>query len=187
MDILAGLMENLLEPWCHNGYKDVIYGVSNHNTFDTKAYWWLIYFNCLNDVLWLLVLCYLCLPRSAFVWPAMCNCGISWSISLTFVAFGQALHRKPGAAVQCRKSRYWNKVSPWNWWCDCKIRFWQICQKNGNVCFPDNIDIEWLVHFSCDNIALLKATLGSTAQFCKTVWQKALYNRTTYLQSLTKC
>ena len=57
IDILAGLMENLLEPWCHNGYKDVIYGVSNHNTFDTKTYRWgesrLIYFNCLNGVLWL--------------------------------------------------------------------------------------------------------------------------------------
>ena len=38
MDILAGLMENLLEPRCHNDYKDVIYGVSNHKTFDTKAY-----------------------------------------------------------------------------------------------------------------------------------------------------
>ena len=97
MDILAGLMENLLEPWCHNGYKDVIYDVSNHYTFDTKAYrWgesWLICFNCLNDVLWLLVLCYLCLLRIAFVWPAMCNCGISWSYSLTFVAFDPALHQ----------------------------------------------------------------------------------------------
>ena len=82
MDILVGLMENLLEPWYHNGYKDVIYGMSNNKTFDTKAHrWgesWLIYFNCLNDVLWLLVL-YLCLPRGAFVWPAMCDCGISWS------------------------------------------------------------------------------------------------------------
>ena len=59
MDILAGLIEKLLELWCQNGYKDAIYGVSNHKTFDTKAYrWgesWLIYFNCLNNVLWLLV------------------------------------------------------------------------------------------------------------------------------------
>ena len=30
MNILAGLMENLLEPGFHNGYKDVIYGVSNN-------------------------------------------------------------------------------------------------------------------------------------------------------------
>ena len=30
MDILAGLMENLLEPWRHNGYKDIICGVSSH-------------------------------------------------------------------------------------------------------------------------------------------------------------
>ena len=37
MDILVGLMENLMEPYCHNGYKDVIYGVSNHKTFGTKA------------------------------------------------------------------------------------------------------------------------------------------------------
>ena len=34
MDILAGLMENLLEPWCHTGYKDVMYGGLNHKTFD---------------------------------------------------------------------------------------------------------------------------------------------------------
>ena len=33
MDILSGLMENLLEPWCHNGCKDVIYGVPDHKTF----------------------------------------------------------------------------------------------------------------------------------------------------------
>ena len=39
------------------------------------------------------MLCYLCLPRSAFVWHAMCDCGISLSYSLTFVAFGQALHQ----------------------------------------------------------------------------------------------
>ena len=38
------------------------------------------------------MLCYLCLPCSALVWPAMCDCGISWA-SLTFVAFGQALHQ----------------------------------------------------------------------------------------------
>ena len=37
-----------------------------------------------------------------------------------------------------------------------------MCRKNGYVYFPDNIDIhvEWLIQFSCDNIALLKATLG---------------------------
>ena len=32
MDILAVLMENLLEPWCHNVYNDVIYGVSTRLT-----------------------------------------------------------------------------------------------------------------------------------------------------------
>ena len=30
MVILEGLVENLLELWCQEGYKDVIYGVSNH-------------------------------------------------------------------------------------------------------------------------------------------------------------
>ena len=39
------------------------------------------------------MLCYFYLPRGAFVWPAMCECGISRSYSLTFVAFGQALHQ----------------------------------------------------------------------------------------------
>ena len=38
MAISAVLMENLLEPRCHSGYKNVIYGVSNHTNFDTKAY-----------------------------------------------------------------------------------------------------------------------------------------------------
>ena len=41
----------------------------------------------------MLGLSYLCLPGSAFVWPAMCDCCIFWSYSLTFVAFGQALHQ----------------------------------------------------------------------------------------------
>ena len=36
MDILAGLMENLLEPRCHNGYKDVIYGVSTTKRLPQK-------------------------------------------------------------------------------------------------------------------------------------------------------
>ena len=47
MDILECLMKNLLEPWCQEGYEDVIYGVSNHKKVYTKAYrWrksWLIY------------------------------------------------------------------------------------------------------------------------------------------------
>ena len=60
---------------------------------------------------------------------------------------------KPGAAVQCRKSRYWNKASPWNWWCDCKNRFWQMYRKKWICIFPDISDIEWPVQFSCDNIA----------------------------------
>ena len=170
MDILVNLMENLLEPWYHNGYKNVIYGVSNHKTFDTKAYrWgesWLIYFNCLNDVLWLLVLCYLCLPRGAFVWPAMCDCGISWSYSLTFVAFGQALHqanRLENLVQLFNVESHAIGIKPVHGIDDTIAKF--VCdkcvEKNGYVYFPDNIDIEWLIQLSCDNIALLKATWGS--------------------------
>ena len=36
MDILEGLMENLLEQLCQDGYKDVIYGVSNHKKLTPK-------------------------------------------------------------------------------------------------------------------------------------------------------
>ena len=42
-----------------------------------------------------------------------------------------------------------------------KFVFDKCVHKNGYVYFPDNIDIEGLIQFSCDNIALLKATLGS--------------------------
>ena len=170
MDILAGLIENLLKPWCHNGYKDVIYGVSNHKTFHTKTYRWgeslLIYFNCLNDVLWLLVLCYLCLPRSTFVWPAMCDCGyISWSYSLTFVAFGQALHqanRLENLVQLFNAEIHAIGIKPVHGINDAiaKFVFDKCFEKNGCVYFPDNIDIEWRIQFSCDNIALLKATFG---------------------------
>ena len=149
-------MENLLEPWCHYGYKDVIYGVSNHKTFDTKAYrWgesWLIYFNCLNDVLWLLVLCYFCLPRSALVWPAMFDCGISWSYSLTFVAFGQALHQANRMENMVQLFDAESHAIGISQSMELMMR-WQnsfltnVSKKNGYVYFPDNIDIEWLVHF----------------------------------------
>ena len=162
-------MENLLEPWCHNGYNDVIYGVSNHKTLDTKAYrWgesWLVYFNCLTDVLWLFVLCYLCLPRSAFIWPAMCDCGISWSYSLTFVVFGQALHQanRWENLVQLFNAEIHSiGIKPVHGIDDVIAKFvFDKYVKNGYVYFPYIIDIEWLIQFSCDNIALLKATLGS--------------------------
>ena len=36
MGILEGLMENLLDPWCQDGYKDVIYGVSSHKKLTRK-------------------------------------------------------------------------------------------------------------------------------------------------------
>ena len=60
------------------------------------------------------------------------------------------------------------------------------------------IDTEWHIQFSCDNIALLKATVDSKlfTLHCSEMmaWHpssdnslKALYNRATDLQSLTKC
>ena len=48
---------------------------------------------------------------------------------------------KPGAAVQCRKSRYCNKVRRID---DAiaKFVFDKCVEKNGYVYFPDNTDIE---------------------------------------------
>ena len=40
-----------------------------------------------------------------------------------------------------------------------KYVFNKFVKRNGYV--PDNIDIEWQIQFSCDNIALLKATVYS--------------------------
>ena len=158
MDILEGLMESLLELWCHDGYKYVMYGVSNHKKFDTKAYrWgesWLIYFKCLTGVLWLLVLCYLCLPRSAFVWPTMCDCGMSWSYSLTFFfAFGQALHqtnRLENLVQLFNAESHAIGIKPVHGIDDAiaKYVFDKCVEKNWYVYVPDNIDIEWLIQFS---------------------------------------
>ena len=36
MDILPGLVEKMLEPRCHNGYIDVIYGVSTTKRLTQK-------------------------------------------------------------------------------------------------------------------------------------------------------
>ena len=65
-----------------------------------------------------------------------------------------------------------------------------LSQEMDIVYVPYNIDTEWLIQFSCDNIALLKATvdiqlfiLHYTEIVHCTVWQKALYNRATGLQS----
>ena len=41
---------------------------------------WMLYFNCLLAVIWLLV----SLPRGAVWWFAVCDCGISWPYSLMF-------------------------------------------------------------------------------------------------------
>ena len=39
--------------------------------------------------------------------------------------------------------------------------FAKFVKRNGYVYVPDNIDTEWLIQFSYDNIALLKATVDS--------------------------
>ena len=44
---------------------------------------WLLCFNCRPDVL-LYCICSVALPHSAVGWSAVCNCGISWSYSLTY-------------------------------------------------------------------------------------------------------
>ena len=54
---------------------------------------------------WLLVLCYLCLPRSAFVWLAMCDCGISWSYSLLLLLV-----------------QLYTKQTYWTTWCSCSMQ-----------------------------------------------------------------
>ena len=106
------------------------------------------------------MLCYLCLPRGAFVWPAMCDCGISWSYSLTFVAFGRALHqanRLENLVQLFNAESHAIGIKPVHGIDDAIAKYFltNVSKKNGYVYFPDNIGI-----FSCDNIALLKATFG---------------------------
>ena len=90
----------------------------------------------------------------------MCDCGISWSYSLTFVSFGQGLHQA---------NRLNNLVQLFNAESHAigiksvheiddaiaKFVFDKCVEKNWYVYFPDNSEIEWLIQFSCDNIALL--------------------------------
>ena len=42
-----------------------------------------------------------------------------------------------------------------------KYVFDKFVKRNGYVYVPDDIDTEWLIQFSCDNFALLKATVDS--------------------------
>ena len=42
-----------------------------------------------------------------------------------------------------------------------KYVFDKFVKRNGYVYVPDNIDTEWHIQFSCDNIALQKATVDS--------------------------
>ena len=44
-----------------------------------------------------------------------------------------------------------------------KYVFNKFVKRNGYV--PDNIDTEWQIQFSCDNIALLKATVYTEPKF----------------------
>ena len=100
-----------------------------------------MYCDCLS-------LCYLCLPRSAFVSPAMCYCGISLSYSLTFVAFGQALHQ--ASRLENLVQLFINAeshaigIKPVHGIGDAtaKFVFDKCVEINGYVYFPDNIDIE---------------------------------------------
>ena len=55
---------------------------------------WLLYFNCLLAISG--CRCSVSLPHGAFGWSAVCDCGISWSYSLTFL-FGS---QYSNAAVQ---------------------------------------------------------------------------------------
>ena len=93
------------------------------------------------------MLFYLCLPRSALVWPAMCACGISWSYSLTFVAFGQALHKaiRLETLVQLFNAEsHAIGIKPVHGIDDAiaKFVFDKCVEQNVYVYFPDNIDIE---------------------------------------------
>ena len=92
------------------------------------------------------MLCYLSLPHGAFVWPAMCDCGISISYSLTFVAFGQALHhanRLENLVQLFNAESHYIRIKPVHG-IDVAIAklVFDKCVKNGYEYFPDNIDIE---------------------------------------------
>ena len=108
------------------------------------------------------VLCYLCIPRWALVWPAMCYCDISLSYSL--FCFGQVLHQATrlenlvqlfnaeSHAIGIKPVHRIDDVSG-------KYVFDKFVKRHGYV--PDNSDTEWYKQFSLDIIAFLKATVDS--------------------------
>ena len=76
----------------------------------------------------------------------MCDCSISWSYSLPFVAFGQALHQANilKNLVQLNNAEsHAIRIKPVHGIDDAiaKFIFDKCVEKNGYVYFPDNIDI----------------------------------------------
>ena len=116
-----------------------------------------------TDVLWLFVLCYLCLPHSVLVRPAMCDCGIAWSYSLFCFLSSFTPGNQIGNLVQLfnAESHAIGIIMPVHGIDDAikKYVFDKFVNRNGYV--PDNIDTEWHIQFSYDNIDLLKATVDS--------------------------
>ena len=77
----------------------------------------------------------------------MCDCGISRSHSLTFVAFGQALHqanRLENLVQLFSAESHAIGINPVHGIDDAiaKFVFDKCVEKNGYVYFPDNIDIQ---------------------------------------------
>ena len=97
----------------------------------------------------------------------MCDCGISWSYSFTFVAFGQAVHqanRSKHLVQLFNAESHAIGIKPVHGIDDAIAKFFFDKCVVKNKCienyFPDNIDIVWLIQFSCDDIALLKSNNG---------------------------
>ena len=144
MDILAGLIENLLETFAKMAIKTQYMVCQTTKRLTPKhigeeeqvdllklPYWCIV---TVSVMLSLFPSRGLCLACSVWLWfflIILTNFCCFWSSFTPGKQIG-----KPGAAVQSRKSRYWNKASPWKWWCDCKIRFWQMCRKNWICVFP---------------------------------------------------
>ena len=78
-----------------------------------------------------------------------------------FFVFDQVLHQATRLKILVQLFNAESHDIPWNWRCDCNIRFDKLVNRNGYVYVPDNIDTEWHIQFSCDNITLLKATVDS--------------------------
>ena len=101
----------------------------------------------------------LCLTCNVWLWYFL--------IILTyFFAFGQALNqanRLENLVQLLNAESHAIGIKPVHGIDDeiARYVFDKCVKKSGYVYAPDNIDKEWLIQFSYDNIALLKATLGS--------------------------